>query len=576
MKLFLKLLLILLALGILFSDAGVKHFHYAQSPYLFNDDVRMWIPPFYQYQVDGPQGEDYISNYFLQALNPTGYRTLYILVAKLWNPDSFSKLLPYLEWLILTTCLGLIAWKLGGPAMCFCTLALILSTPVFIERMIGGLPRSFGYPLLSMALAAFFFGRVYLLAVITLLGVAFYPVASVISGIWLAFLLMPTLTKFQGEVVAWSLKKRFSVVFCTAGLCAALALPLLFSSEEYGGRISPSENQSFPEAGLGGRYGKGDRPPFNGFLAESQLQTAKTLLGSGDPFIESMSLRLTKKDHGFSLSLNIAIVIAVLTICGTAKIAFTHPPAFRLLLALLGVVLGHLLARLAYPHLFLPPRYIVLTIPLFMVTLFPSALYSLINSVQFLKNKRWFISSIVISIVAVILLLFGGQGNGSKGYKVETSGQKNLYSFIRKLPADTVIAGWPGGLIDNVFYLTKRKTFLSLETHQAFHKKYTHDMRERMAAIINAYFALDSQSLKILRDKYGVQYFLVDRNLSIGGNNFTRFNVSFFNYFQPFRQMVIHRLNQVRGKEFILTLKLNEVAAFREDPWVLIDLSKIK
>jgi hypothetical protein len=576
MKLFLKLLLILLALGILFSDAGVKHFHYAQSPYLFNDDSRMWIPPFYKYQADGPQGEDYISDYFLRALNPTGYQTLYILVAKLWNPDSFSKLLPYLEWLILAACLGLIAWKLGGPAMCFCTLALILSTPVFLERMIGGLPRSFGYPLLSMALAAFFFGRVYFLATITLLGAAFYPVVSVISGIWLALLLMPAVTKIQGEVVAWSLKKRFIVIICTAGLSAVLALPLLFASVEYGGRISPSENQSFPEAGVGGRYGKGDRPPFNGFLAESQLQIVKTLLGSGAPFIERMSLRLTKKDHGFSLALNIAIAVAVLTICGTAKMALTYPPAFRLLLALSGVAFGHLLAHLAYPHLFLPPRYIVLTIPLFIVTLFPCALYSLINSAQFLKNRNWFVSSIVISVVAVVLLLFGGQGNGSKGYKVETSGQKNLYSFIKKLPADTIIAGWPGGLIDNVFYLTKRKTFLSLETHQAFHKKYTQGMRERMSAIIDAYFALDSKSLKVLRDKYGVQYFLIDRNLSIEGNNFTRFNAPFFNYFQPFRQMVIYRLNQVRGKEFILTLKLNEVAVFREDPWILIDLSKIK
>jgi hypothetical protein len=155
-------------------------------------------------------------------------------------------------------------------------------------------------------------------------------------------------------------------------------------------------------------------------------------------------------------------------------------------------------------------------------------------------------------------------------------GQKNVYSFIKKLPADTLIAGSPEGLIDNVFYLTKRKTFLSLEIHQAFHKNYTYEMRERMTAVIDAYFALDSKSLEILLEKYRVQYFLINRNLSIGENNFTGFNIPLFNHFQPFRQMIIYRLNQVRGKEFILTLKLNEVAVFRADPWVLIDLSKIE
>lgn len=91
---------------------------------------------------------------------------------------------------------------------------------------------------------------------------------------------------------------------------------------------------------------------------------------------------------------------------GNIKLAFVHPLTFRLMLALLGIGLGHSLARLAYPHFF-PSRYIALTIPLLIVTLFASSLYCLLNSITLFKKKRWFISPIVISIVAAIILLFG-------------------------------------------------------------------------------------------------------------------------------------------------------------------------
>ena len=39
--------------------------------------------------------------------------------------------------------------------------------------------------------------------------------------------------------------------------------------------------------------------------------------------------------------------------------------------------------------------------------------------------------------------------------------------------------------------------------------------------------------------------------------------------------MVLMRFNQLQGNEFIFSLKLDNVAVFREGPWVLIDLAKI-
>jgi hypothetical protein len=56
-----------------------------------------------------------------------------------------------------------------------------------------------------------------------------------------------------------------------------------------------------------------------------------------------------------------------------------------------------------------------------------------------------------------------------------------LYGAIAELPADSVIAGWPGKEIDNVPYVSRRAALLTFETHQVFHKQYADVMRKPLA-----------------------------------------------------------------------------------------------
>jgi len=92
---------------------------------------------------------------------------------------------------------------------------------------------------------------------------------------------------------------------------------------------------------------------------------------------------------------------------------------------------------------------------------------------------------------------------------------------------------------------------------------------------MDAYFAVDSKPFQTLHDRYGVQYLLVGREMFVGENNFIGFDPFYFKYFEPFQQMVLIRLNQLQGNEFIFSLKFDDVAVFRDGPWVLIDLTKI-
>lgn len=566
MKSYQKIAVIVLALGILFSDGIMEHFQFAQNPLIFGDDARSQIPVFYQYQDDGSRGEDYIADYFLRVFMPLGYKTIMILAAKYWDAASLSKLLPYLEFILLAAALGAIGWKIGGPATCFATLALTLSSGVFFVRMIGGLPRSFGFPLLAMALAAVVYGRAYLLAGVTLLGSLFYPVVTVISGSWLALLLLVTPEKIRENV--WSLKKRFTIVLLTAVLSAGFVLPQMIAGLEYGDKIKASEIEAFPEITAGAYPGTGDLPPFRGFFAESTPIIFHTLLGTGDPFAQSFSLRMEKTENAFDATLLIVFSVCIIVLAGGLILITTRPAVSRLALTFPGVLFCHSLALAFFPYFYLPARYVIYAIPLYIVILFPAALHALAGSIPFLRDKPWRISTLIVSVVAVFLLLLGGKGNGGLGYTVRILGGTNLFSFISKLPPDSMIAGWPLGMIDNVSYISKRKTYLNHETHQATQKKYALEMRRRMNALIDVFFALDSKPLQTLRDQDHVDYLIIDQDRA-------GFYPFAYRYHWPYRPMIQSRAAQAMGREYIFSPEIENAVVFREGVLRLIDLRKI-
>ena len=58
-KIALKILLIIACLSVIHHRELAEHIRNVQDFYVFNDDVRQYIPPFYRYQDDGPSSEDY-------------------------------------------------------------------------------------------------------------------------------------------------------------------------------------------------------------------------------------------------------------------------------------------------------------------------------------------------------------------------------------------------------------------------------------------------------------------------------------------------------------------------------------
>ncbi len=94
-------------------------------------------------------------------------------------------------------------------------------------------------------------------------------------------------------------------------------------------------------------------------------------------------------------------------------------------------------------------------------------------------------------------------------------------------------------------------------------------MRDRMKVLMDAFFALDPEPLKILRDNYGVRYLLSARS------SHASYPPLHFRYFKPFYQQALNRMEQVRGKEYLFTHEMDNATVFQEGSWVLFDLTKI-
>jgi hypothetical protein len=169
--------------------------------------------------------------------------------------------------------------------------------------------------------------------------------------------------------------------------------------------------------------------------------------------------------------------------------------------------------------------------------------------------------------VAVLLFLLGGNVPSRIGGSIDLPKQEPLFDYIAALPPETLVAGWPKGTMDRIPYAARRRALVTLETHQAFHDVYLLEMRRRMRALVDAYFATSVEPILSLRDEFGVTHLLVER---------AHFGPRPPSYFRPFDRWIAVRRAEARGKEFELPKRIKESRVFSHRQTVLLDLSHIE
>jgi hypothetical protein len=551
----------LLSLSAIYGGTLWDHMQRAADPLIFNDDARQQIPPFFRYAESQIGSRDYLGDYYL-ACFPLGYRLVYATAAGFWDPVSRSKVVPYLLLAGTLAGLALAASHFGGIPGAWAAMAICLGSALFLDRMTGGLPRAFALPLLAGGLAVLSRGRVRIVAGFVCLAAALYPVAAVCLGIALSLVLLVLPARDRGQAVDWPFGRRLRLLVVTALIAGSLILPVALSSMYYGPLITPADAEMYPEAGPGGRYPAKILPPYPGF-AESALGVFDSVvLGSGRPW-----LRWANDWVGENVGRGKLIFVLLAVVCiGWIRLAASDAGARRVLTLAVAAMTGYWIARAFVPYLYVPHRYVLYPVAVITTVAVPASFAGFVRWREKPRASGWAGAAAVGAGCLILLLLTGGRGSPSAGFRVHIDDSSQIYSKLATLPRDSLIASWPRGLADNIPYVSRRPVLVSFESHQAFHARYVEELRRRMHALIAAYFATSPEPLIRLREEHGVTHLVVDLEALRGGK---------LRYFKPFKGEISRASSEAQGKMLEIERQMGVATIFREGSVVVLDLDRL-
>jgi hypothetical protein len=571
-----KVLFVALSLGFLFAPGVQHHWEVAHKPFFVPFDAVQYIPPFFKFDRNESIPTNYIKEYYLDIACPPLYKMLFSIGARLGDVRRFQLGMMYLAYAGFICILGRLGWLLGGTALSFAVVAFTLTAWIFFSfGFIGGAPRMYAYPMMSLVLYALIRDRPHLLALTVVLGGLLYPIAALIAGLCLAsWLLLKPLYR-HGVVSRWGQSRQWLTVGLTGVLTIAALAPLLLGNERYGRRITEVDIAIYPEVGPSGNFRSFDRLPYPLFGNEWISYYLGPLYSHGDPIVSALNVHrvLDSVTLMYVLAVTGVIILGVILAGIRLLLREEHRGAgIRLISFFVVCAALHFIAWLVTPYLYIPTRYFMFSLPFLITLIFPWSVYTLLRRIPQLQSSPKLSNTVFLLAVSLYLIAFGGRGNvdfsSTTEYSVDQSAQP-LFHAIAGLPKNVLIAGWPLGEIRKVEYVTRRNIFLSGDLHQPLHLNFVKTMRARMNALFDAYLSTDATALYRLRQEFGVTHLLVEEQHFTDPEHLPE-------YFAPWRARIHPRLAEIKGKEYLMNRSLHERAAiFNHNGHILLDLTKL-
>lgn len=462
--------------------------------YVVQDDVRQhvfWMRRFLDRTLFPG---DLIADYF-QSVAPPGYTALYWLPAQLGiDPLAFNRVLP----LVLGTataayCFGVCLEILPIPVAGFAASLLLSQTLWMKDGLASATPRAFACPLL-LAFAYYLLRNslVPCLVAIALLGLV-YPHNTFIAG----GVLVVRLIQWRDGKPGISRDRR-DWQFCLLGLgvIALVLLPYALQSSEFGPTITVAEARTLPEF-----FRKGRTPFFHSDPWEFWL------FGRGSGFFPS--------------SLPLLVLLGLLL-----PILMRFPARFPLVRQVTGGVallpqlflasLGmFLLAHALLFRLHLPNRYTGASLRVLITLAAGVAIVLLLDGILHACDRRGNRGGTAIALVSTLVLggslvLYPLALDDFPNPRYLMGAAPSLYQFLAAQPKDTLVASLSEEA-DNLPTFAQRMTLTGREYGVPFQVGYYRQIRQRAEDLIRAQYSPDLTDVKAVIQKYGVDFWLLDR-----------------------------------------------------------------
>lgn len=488
---------------------------YSQFPsffnkYIINDDVRQHIYWMQQFQDNGLFRNDLLTEY-AKNFQPWGFVALYYIFSFIADPMIVSKAIPIILLMVSSLYLFRLVKFITNDYAAFLAASIFIVTPIYFNRMIGGEPRAFGYPLLIIFLYYLVRKEYLKSSFVLILQCLFYPVVFLLSILTYlsAFIKIQHKETFFDKAITQRKYFIIAVIICGVILCSKY---MISYSPSIGSVVTREQMVGNPEYYSKGRFNILPTPPLS--------QQIKPFLQKGMVFskifnrpAKIISLKPREFDSIFIFLITILFLIAEAI---RKKLIFP----IEIILLFVSSILMYIVADLFLFKLFLPVRYLAYSLPLISLVICTIAIGQLIIKIKSVRIKK------AIQILMLILIFLNVDSQRLNGL-IDMSYNKNLYSYLNSLPKEAMIAAHPS-LADGIPTFARRKVFINYELSHCVFDNYWKTIKKRTFDFFDAYYSEDPSFIYEFCEQNGIDYLVIDKR------HFTEEYLRGHIYFEPF------------------------------------------
>lgn len=485
--------------------------------FIINDDNLQHTIVYNIYKNPELLNTSYSIKYYLD-MSPIGYKYIFS-ISKLLNIEIivFSKIIAislYIITLIITFFLGKNFDKdIGGIIM----VSLYSISLTFIDKIAGGLPRAFAYPLVALFLLGIFSQNLKITCCSFIASALFYPPLLLNFSIVLLINVMLTY-KLNGFK-----KQDFFILSITIISSLCFLTPTILKSYYYGGYFAPNEYGILPELN-----------PNCGRIS-IKADTYQSI-----PFVDLLLVELMNIFH--IQNPYIIYFLSTISIIGLI-ISYKKLQIKLIMLIFTSTTLAFYISQFFYPKFYIPSRNLTFFLPF----LFFSTIINFI--IEFAKKVKLYL--VYFFIILGLTLI----ATPYYGYNYDFREYKDLFNEIKKTPKSAIIAGLPDPILDGVQLFGERAILVGYETFAPFHKNYLLSQRRKMIDNIELLFTENKDDFNKLIKKYKITHILIPKNFPD--------RLETYQLFCPYTEKIKHYaqirkpfLNQIKEFKIINNYKL--------------------
>lgn len=540
---------------------GLVSSYYAFSQdYIVQDDARqhvVWLQKFSDAELFP---NDLIANYYLN-LAPLGYKTLYVLAAKIGiQALILAKILPIILGLIATIYIFLFAFQILPLPFSSFVITLLFNQVIWLQDdLISATPRAFLYPLFAAFLYYLSVKQLIPCLVVMFIQGLFYPQILLIEN---TILFLNLFTNNRKNQLRLTVKKQDYILFFSS-ILVTLIIAIFFreNSPESQAFLSLAKMREMPEFGLHGR---------NKFFGVSTLYFwFKGRSGINLPFFPTV------------VWLSIILPLFLHKKIGITK--FITKKIVILNYILISSFVLFFLAHLFLPKLYLPSRFtyhslrflIAIASGIVITTVFDLShnwLKKRLKAKHHFNFKEKSLIGLISFLFAIIIIFPLFPPVFIDWYHNWVVGEaKPIYEFLAQKPKNILVASLSTE-VNNIPAFTERSILVGREFALAYHPIYHNKIKTRVIDLLNAQYTVNFELLTNIITKYNISYFLLEKN-SFSPDYLKQQNWLIYSSWQEVSQQIINELNQ--DKIPILTNFIESCKVLSTENLYLVDANCI-